>query len=374
MRSMKIILYNDFEKIIGGTEVYQRTLADSLKIRGHEVLEIFGTSDSFPETISEFKKMVFLNSNKINSVLRDSLIKKIQTFQPDIIHVNNNKIFTKTILDTFYSQKIPILSAFHDFHFFYKKMHVFNPKRYWKRSQFRMVEAYSSGLFSLTKVIERELREHSEKNIYYLPLFLDADIWKFKGDCHLNEARIVFFGRIEETKGIFVLKEAFDLIRKQIPECELLYIGDGTDKEKLTTLIEKDASGKISYLGRLPQSELLAQLHQSRVAVVPTITEEPFGLTGIEAQSAGLPVVASHVGGIPEWCRHGETGLLVPPADSEELALALLKLLKDSELSKNLSTKAKQNCVENYDKDQIIGRTIEMYETVIRKFRAGRKP
>lgn len=365
---MKIVLYNDFEIIVGGTEVYQKALSKSLREKGHDVLEIFGTRSAFPKTTFAFKKILLFNSLKLNKELRERILKDVNRFSPDVIYINNNKIFTKTVLKTFNRGGYSVISAFHDFHFLYKGFGVFSFKRWWKRALFKLVDKNSDALCSLTRIIKSELEVHSERPIFYLPLFVDEAIWKYKADCHLNSPSIVFFGRMEEAKGIFFLWEAYKLVVGEVKNCKLLFIGEGTDSDKMKVLAQHSSfREKVIFRPRLQQEELLEALHQTRVAVVPTISAEPFGMTGIEAQSAGLPVVASRVGGIPEWCVDGETGLLVAAGNIRELADALIKVLSDQKLSQQLSEKAKANCVQQFGKDIIIEKTEKMLVEVAGK-------
>jgi glycosyltransferase involved in cell wall biosynthesis len=78
------------------------------------------------------------------------------------------------------------------------------------------------------------------------------------------------------------------------------------------------------------------------VAVVPSLWAEAFGLTVVEAMAAGVPVVASSVGGIPELINQRVTGLLVPPGDASALAAALRELLDDSVLRARMGPKARE--------------------------------
>jgi glycosyltransferase involved in cell wall biosynthesis len=93
---------------------------------------------------------------------------------------------------------------------------------------------------------------------------------------------------------------------------------------------------RIDFTGWVSPAERLDLFHRSRVLAFPALWQEPFGLIGLEALAAGLPVVASDAGGIPSWLVPGEGGLLVPPGDSARLADALRSLLDDEPLRARL--------------------------------------
>ncbi len=95
---------------------------------------------------------------------------------------------------------------------------------------------------------------------------------------------------------------------------------------------------------------------------MPSRWAEPFGLVALEAQLAGRPVVASRVGGVPEFVIDGETGLLVPPDDPVALAAALRRLVADPLLARQLTLAARAQAVDKFS----IARCAAEYEAVYR--------
>ena len=85
----------------------------------------------------------------------------------------------------------------------------------------------------------------------------------------------------------------------------------------------------VDVLGPLPPSGVAAQLREATVAVLPALWEENCPMAVLEAAAAGVPVVASAIGGIPELVGEGVTGLLVPPGDAGALATALTRVVRD---------------------------------------------
>jgi glycosyltransferase involved in cell wall biosynthesis len=92
-------------------------------------------------------------------------------------------------------------------------------------------------------------------------------------------------------------------------------------------------------LGYRAGNEFASLLRQADIFCCPSIWNDPFPMTLLEAMSSGLPVVASRIGGIPEQLAHGG-GILVPPDDKEALATALEKLLEDASYRESLGSEA----------------------------------
>ncbi len=141
-------------------------------------------------------------------------------------------------------------------------------------------------------------------------------------------------GRFVDQKGHVYLIEAAPEIVKQQPNAVFLLLGDGSLevqlREKITTLgMEKH----FVFAGML--TDLTLELSGADLMIHPSI-EEPFGIAILEGMRAGLPVVASEVGGIPEVVATGETAILVPPRDPSALAAGAINLFTSSEKRQRL--------------------------------------
>ena len=154
-----------------------------------------------------------------------------------------------------------------------------------------------------------------------------------------DDARVIACTcRATPEKGVDYLLRAFDRLPAQ-PDTVLVYAGDGPAFVQLQQLRESLPSrDRIHLLGYRADRVLL--LDAADVCVVPSVWEEAFGLAALEAMVRGKPVVATMVGGIPEIIRHGETGLLVPPADIGQLAAAIASLLGDRAAARRIGIAA----------------------------------
>ncbi len=136
---------------------------------------------------------------------------------------------------------------------------------------------------------------------------------------------IGYFGRLERGKGVDVLLDAAERLHAKLPATAFLFVGDGPLREPLAA--RAVASGlPARFVGY--RDDVAALLRLCAVLVLPS-RQEAFGRVLIEAMATGVPVVATAVGGIPEVCVDGVTGLLVPPEDPDALAVAIALTLTD---------------------------------------------
>ena len=145
--------------------------------------------------------------------------------------------------------------------------------------------------------------------------------------------------RATPEKGVDYLLRAFDRLPR---DTVLMYAGDGPAFAQLQRLRESLPSrDRIHLLGY--RADRMVLLDAADVCVVPSVWDEAFGLAALEAMVRSKPVVATTVGGIPEIIRHGETGLLVPPADVEQLSGALASLLADQAAARRIGAAARDD-------------------------------
>jgi glycosyltransferase involved in cell wall biosynthesis len=147
-------------------------------------------------------------------------------------------------------------------------------------------------------------------------------------------------GRLFRLKGVHVLLEAFVAVRRAFPEARLLVVGDGPERARLNAqAAELGIADRTVFTGF--QREVAAHLRLFTVSAVPSIWKEPFSLVAAESLAAGVPVVGSRTGGLPEVVTDGQSGILVPPADPARLADALITVLQDAALRARLAEGAR---------------------------------
>ena len=162
--------------------------------------------------------------------------------------------------------------------------------------------------------------------------------------------------RAAEYKGVHFLLRAFALLDDALPERPtLVYLGDGPYMDELRTLRDAlSCRDDVHFAGYVPDAEQL--IAGADVCVVPSVWEEAFGLAALEPAAAGIPVVATAVGGIPEVVVDGETGILVPPGDPRALAAAIEKLLADETLRRSMGRRGRERAGSLFSHDSQVDR------------------
>jgi glycosyltransferase involved in cell wall biosynthesis len=168
-----------------------------------------------------------------------------------------------------------------------------------------------------------------------------------------RKKRILFIGRMVEKKAPLLLIHAFIAVRKEIPDAELVMIGDGPLR-KAAELFAIERKIPVKFLGTLPPAEIIAQLHEARVFCLPSVTAangdaEGFGLVLLEAQACGVPVISSACGGAAEGLLNQKSGFQHKENCHEEIAALIIKLLSNDYLAESFSAQAVEFAKKNFE-------------------------
>lgn len=185
-------------------------------------------------------------------------------------------------------------------------------------------------------------------------------------------AVVVSIGRFVAFKGYAHLLEAAALVRAARPDVHWLLVGDGELRADLEAQSRRlGLTTEVHFLGwREDVPDLLAL---GDLLVLPSLGEH-FGRVLIEAMAMARPVVATDAGGVAEVVAHGETGLLVPPADPKALAEAVLSLLEDPGRGARLGAAGRRRAEREFSLRRHADAVERLYEEVLGVERGGRPP
>lgn len=349
------ILYVITKANFGGAQRYVFDLATTAQKESYEVAVAYGSPGELVDRLTAEHVPTFT----IDGLGRDvrvskditaffSLMRIIRSFKPDVIHLNSSKISGLGALAARLLGVPKIIFTAHAW--------AFNEER---PSYQKIAIAFLSWLTVLLSTRTIVVSEAMKRQIIQGPFMRRKVIIVSNGTqsyelLSKNEAREalralhpalevsnirndLWIGTVAElhpVKGLPYAIEAISELRKKYPSIRYLILSEGQMRKELeATIREKGLEQTVFLLGQVREAPLYGKAYD--VFVLPSLSES-FGISILEAGLAGLPVVASRVGGIPEIITSGETGLLVPPKNPAAITKAIGSLLDNASLRQTL--------------------------------------
>jgi len=340
-----------FEPVIGVVENKsggQRELAKAsaaLQLR----TEIFPCSSPF-----DWKTVL-----QIRNFVRDNGI--------DIVHAHGYKANFYGLMATRFTS-IPVIATCHPWtetdYSFRARMYTFLDK-FWLKRMDRVV--------AISEEVKQQLWS-PQRNAVVDVIPNGIDLTRFNGklqDRPLREqlgfesSNIIVgaVGRLVPEKGYSYLLESASRVCANHPQVRVVIVGDGPLRAQLTQQAAAlNLQSKVSFLG--VRDDTPALLSMMDIFVMCSISEGlPMAL--LEAMASSKPITATKVGAIPELINHGDSGLLVQPKDSEQLADALEQLIRNKQEARKMGEKARQDVFSKYSSTEMTRRYIEHYAELI---------
>ncbi|MDD5518982.1 MAG: GT4 family glycosyltransferase PelF [Candidatus Omnitrophica bacterium] len=249
---------------------------------------------------------------------------------------------------------------------------------YYKKHPFSYVMGWGKKVIVLSNVIARHMIEDftvPHERIRLIPRSVDLEKFKYLSPDKKRgrEFNVGIIGRITPLKGHLYFIKAMAKAARAIPYLKIWVVGDAPSsrqayKEQIEVLVRRLGLGHCTeFLGtqrNIP--ELLLNLD---LVVLATTTHEAFGRVIVEAQAAGVPVVATEVGGVVDIIENGRTGLMVPPSDPQSMAEAVVKIFKDPRLAAELAEEAYKKVKEKYNVELMVKNTLDVYTEALSNFK-----
>lgn len=271
-----------------------------------------------------------------------------------LIHAHHPKAHAVCVLSRWLWTGVPLVVT----------RRVINPIRKNPFSRFKYNSAKIGRYIAVCQAAADELAAVgvARDRISVIPSGIDTRRWDAarKARTSLGAApplRVTMVGHYSPIKGHFILLQAAARVVKDFPGVVFQLVGRQT--EELRPEAERlGVAEHVEILGeRTDVPELLSKTH---VFVMPSLMEG-IGTSLIEAQAAGVPVVASEIGGLPDVVEKEVTGLLTPPGDAQALASALLRLLRSPEEREAMAARAVENARKNFSVEAITDRLEALY-------------
>lgn len=176
---------------------------------------------------------------------------------------------------------------------------------------------------------------------------------------------VMFIGRLDPEKSLSNVILAFAEVLEAVPEAMLAIIGDGIDRRHLQDLVQSLGLEKaVRFAGRVMPTDT-PDLYRAATVFATASETETQGIVLIEAAATGLPLVAVDAGAVRELCQHKKNGLLCAPGDIDEMADALIRILRDTELRTKLGEYSLK-VAQKHDLNRTLARFEEIYDEAIR--------
>jgi colanic acid/amylovoran biosynthesis glycosyltransferase len=251
--------------------------------------------------------------------------------------------------------RIPLVATFHGFDVTVQDRFL---EKTWLHQQYllrRESLKVSAKLFiAVSDFIKSKAVEQGFSEDRVVVHYIGVNVRRFQALPDVERQPIVLFvGRLVEKKGCDYLLQAMRRIQSQMPEVEVVVIGDGSLRNQLEAYAKRYLK-RYRFLG--VQSSDLVQfwMQRAKIFCVPSITAqsgdaEGFGIVFAEAQASGLPVVSFASGGIPEVVSHGQTGFLAPEKSVDVLTFYLQSLLSNSMLWNTFSQQGQERVQKRFN-------------------------
>ena len=290
--------------------------------------------------------------------------KLVNELQPDVI--NAHYATSYGALAVFAGIKKYILSVWGG------DVYTFPRKSCLHRYLLKIVLRRAGLLFSTSQAMAKEAAKYTDKAFVITPFGVDmkffSPVLRKRNDSNFVIGTVK---TLSPKYGIETILKATAKVRKERPDIplKLRIAGTGSHEQeyhKLATDLELD--GCLLWLGFISQSEAAKEWANFDCAIIPSESEsESFGVSAVEAQSCGCPVIISDIPGLMEATKPGETSLVIPRGDVEALASAIVKLYQQPDLRQKMGAAGRAYVQERYELNDCFAEVEKMFYDWIKK-------
>jgi len=357
------ILYLTNHLNIGGITSYVLSLAAGLKRRGHHIFVASSGGQLLPRLIEEgivYIPIPIRTKKEISPKILISMFKLLRTVKKYNIALVHSNSRTTQVLGCLLRRSAGT-AHISTCHGFFKKRLLRKVFPCWGLKVIAISESVRKHLMKDFGVKEEDIRLiHNGIDIERFGQQTTDNRQQTKKNLGLGEGSVVgIVARLSDVKGHTYLMEAMRAVIERLPQAQLLIVGEGKMKEELVT--------KSLHLGIKENVLFMPSVNETRdvlsimdLFVMPSL-KEGLGLSLMEAMASGLPVIGSGVGGIKSLIQDGYNGLLVRPADSQGLSLAILELLQNQERAQSLGRAARIFISRNFSLEKMVLETERVY-------------
>ncbi|KPK98320.1 MAG: hypothetical protein AMJ95_05040 [Omnitrophica WOR_2 bacterium SM23_72] len=371
------ILYLSNHLNTGGITSYLLTLAAGMSKKGHSVYLASSGGSWFSRFTAEgidFVPIPMNTKKMVSPKILASFLKLSKIVEKSKIQLVHSHSRTTQVLGYWLARNLKI-------------KHILTCHGFFKRRLSRkLFPCWPDAIIAISEQVKEHLVNDLKadvRKIFVVPNGIDVEKFRvpalpagrqnpkskmeLKKQLGLKEGPIIgIVARLSDVKGHLYLIRALPFVLEQIPEVQLLIVGDGKMKKELVRAVENlKVEQNVIFVPSVPDTREVFSLID--MFVMPSL-KEGLGLALMEAMASGLAVIGSDVGGIRSLIQEGVNGLLVKPADVTGLSQAILRLLKDPRESKALGEAGRLFMENNFSQDKMVVQTQGVYEKCLNAY------
>lgn len=317
----------------------------------------------FPVSMPVYSGVYWIDQTYSNAFVMAKVL-NLGLFDYDVIHCHS-WIFFSVAIELRRRYNIPIVTTLHRIEAFREEIYKRAVNHKFVCELDKWVCDQSDAVICVSNDMKKQVHIISSRvnGVYVIPNGItvkDVDFQKKDDTKDINkETRLLFVGRLEPEKGLNILLNALSQVNKDKYNIKLTVIGDGSESH----LLHDNYYGfQIHSLGKLAPNAVLKTYCNHDIFVIPSLSE-PFGIVAIEALAAGLPVIASRVGGLCDIIVDPRLGYLVESGNPDSLKACICKVI-DENTYKKYALFRREYVTQNYSWDSIVLNTVAVYKSV----------
>jgi len=390
--------------IRGGSDKYLFAVAELLQSKGHKVIPFAAAhpenlptpwSRYFPKNVNFVKPRLFDVIRYVYSLPAAKCITRLlKDVSVDVAHLHiYYGQLTASILGRLRARGVPIVQTLHEYklicptyslmsngeiceacrgHAFWHAIQMKCNRESLSRSLLSSIESYVSRALGSASKIDHFIAVSDFQRHKFIDLGIPASkistVHNFV-DCRLIRPSkspgeyFLYFGRMENYKGVFILLKAASAIR-QIP---LYIVGSGSALPAMRRWVENRDLDHIHFFGFQKGQELAKLIRESICVIVPSLWYETFGLSVVEAFAHGRPVIASRIGGITEIISDGVDGFLVPPREVEAFKEKMVFIANNPKRQREMGAAAREKVETHFSPENHYTKLLAIYRKVLQR-------
>jgi len=362
------------------------------------------TTENYFGRASSAIKMLKLGSFPFDVVSFVEAVRIFRKIKPDLVHLHEFNLLSFSVLEAAKLLKIPTILSVYGYWYFCPLSSLFNedwemckkyhgshcagclkarfniklPKFLIKSSLIFRKDVFNHFLSKIdTFIVLSEssaniLKDYGieEEKIHTIPLFFSIKKFELKKSKKIEKNSILYSGWVAPSKGLHILIQAMPEILKKFPDLKLYILGIKADEKYfnyIKELIKKFGieNSIIWSEKRFFEKEYKDIFQNTNLLIVPEQWENMSPVIIIEGMAIGKSIVASKVGGIPEFIKDGSTGYLVNPTDPSGFANKIAFALEQEKITKDIGKNARKFVIQFFDEKKTMKKLIDLYDNLI---------